>query len=251
MSKNMLEKDQYYWYHCIDLGDGIMTDGDYDMRDFLSHYHLPERLSGHTVLDAGRASGFFSFEFERRGAKVTATDIESYLDWDFVGGAPERDKRALEIQDEKAFSRREIWGAFLFAKEILNSKVNDKFLNVYDIEPAAFNGEQFDFVFAGSITSHLRDPIRALEKLYSVTKKKLIISVPSIGIGDYEQVPSMSLVGTVDSDRRSWWVMNALCMEEMLRCAGFKTITKVSEFDLIGKKNSELHIPHIVFHAEP
>lgn len=245
------EANKYYWYHCIDLGNGVISDGDYDMSQFISHYKLPENLSGSSVLDVGRASGFFSFEFERRGADVTATDIESYLDWDFVGGKPEREKRKAGILDEKSFSSREIWGAFLYAKEKLKSKVNAKFVNVYDIEPEVFGGKSFDYVFAGSITSHLRDPVLALEKLYSVTKKKLIISVPTIGIGSYEKVPTMCLVGTVDSDRRSWWVMNEYCIEEMLRCAGFSTIDVVGAFDLVGQKDSKLKIPHIVVHAEP
>src|SRR5262245_59022582 len=65
----------FYWYHCIDLGNGIVTDGDYDMTQYLAHYGFPDDLHGKRVLDVGRASGFFSFEFERRGADVTATEI--------------------------------------------------------------------------------------------------------------------------------------------------------------------------------
>jgi len=252
MNQDILnEIEDYYWYHCIDLGNGVISKGDYDMDQFISKYELPQNLSGLTVLDVGRASGYFSFEFERRGAEVTATDIESFLDWDFVGGDVERAKREKEISDEKKFSSREIWGAFLFATKVLDSKVTARFINVYDIEPDAFGGKLFDYVFAGSITSHLRDPVLALEKLYSVTKRKLIISVPTIGIGTYEKVPTMCLVGTVDSDRRSWWVMNPSCVEEMLRCAGFKAITQVSEFVLTGRNNSNLKIPHVIFHAEP
>lgn len=37
------------------------------------------------------------FKIERRGAEVTATDIKSYLEWDFVGGEREREKRNDEI----------------------------------------------------------------------------------------------------------------------------------------------------------
>ena len=40
------------------------------------------------------------------------------------------------------------------------------------------------------------------------------------------------LVGTIDSDRRSWWVMNGMCLIEVLRCAGFKQVRIVSQFHL-------------------
>src|SRR4051812_33368202 len=31
----------YHWYHCIDLGNGVITDGDYDMREYLDAYQFP------------------------------------------------------------------------------------------------------------------------------------------------------------------------------------------------------------------
>ncbi len=85
----------FCWYHCIDLGDGVMAEGDYDMQRYLPAYRFPEDLRGKRVLDVGRASGFFSFEFERRGADVTATELDSFFDWDFVGGEPERQRGTL------------------------------------------------------------------------------------------------------------------------------------------------------------
>jgi tRNA (mo5U34)-methyltransferase len=63
------------WYHTIDLGQGIITPGSYDHRSYLQFYGLPEDLAGKTALDIGAGSGFFAFEMERRGAKVTATDL--------------------------------------------------------------------------------------------------------------------------------------------------------------------------------
>src|SRR5436190_3212468 len=66
-----------FWWHSIDLGQGIVTDG------FKSAKHLQREveafrfpdLNGKTVLDIGAYDGFFSFEAERRGAKrVVALD---------------------------------------------------------------------------------------------------------------------------------------------------------------------------------
>src|SRR4051794_14553803 len=60
----------YFWYHTIDLGNGLLTPGTYDFREGLAGYGFEENLQGWKVLDIGPATGFFSFEFERRGADV-------------------------------------------------------------------------------------------------------------------------------------------------------------------------------------
>jgi SAM-dependent methyltransferase len=109
------QASKYYWYHSVDLGNGVIIDGDYDIREVLLHYGFPERMDGMDVLDVGRGSGFFAFEFERRGAAVTATDICSFLDWDFVGGDEQREARRKAIGDEQGFAVEHITGAFEFA----------------------------------------------------------------------------------------------------------------------------------------
>jgi hypothetical protein len=48
------------WYHTVDLGDGIVTPGQYDHRPILGHYGLPDDLTGKSALDIGPAHGFFS-----------------------------------------------------------------------------------------------------------------------------------------------------------------------------------------------
>jgi len=82
----LAEASQFYWYHCVELAPGVLTDGDYDLAPIWPAYGFPEDMSGMNVLDVGRGSGYFAFEFEGRGAKVVATDIGSLDDWDWVGG---------------------------------------------------------------------------------------------------------------------------------------------------------------------
>src|SRR5437016_1143518 len=36
------ELRDYYWYHTIDLGQGLVTPGDYDYRNLLSTYRFPD-----------------------------------------------------------------------------------------------------------------------------------------------------------------------------------------------------------------
>lgn len=244
------EMSRYYWYHCVDLGGGVVTDGDYDLKPLLPRYGFAARMDGMRVLDVGRASGFFSFEFESRGAAVTATEIPSYLDWDFVGGEIWRDKRRAEIGDEEAFNRREIYGAFEFAHRVRGSRVKGVWSTAYQLDPQALGGK-FDLVFAGSISSHVRDPILAMEKLYGVTGGECVLAAPVFDIPAVAQLPMLALVGTADSDRRSWWMMNEQGLTEMLRCANFRDIEVISHFSIANRRVAGLVVPHIVVRARP
>lgn len=240
----------FYWYHSVSLGNGVITSGDYDMNEYLHHYHFPVDMRGLSVLDVGRASGFFSFFFEERGASVTATEIRSFMDWDFVGGDIEKKKRASNIRDMDAYTRRYITGAFDFAHAARNSNVTSKIASIYDVRPETVGGP-FDIVFAGSVTSHLRDPILGLERLRSVIAPDglCVVSAPFIDI--QPDLPVAAMVGTADEDHRSWWVVNAKCLTEMLHSAGFSKVEMVGFFNLkmtrdTGRPNN---FPHIVAHA--
>jgi hypothetical protein len=64
------EATKLNFYHSLELGDGWETVGDFDIRPQIYRYGFPESMQDMTVLDVGQGSGYFSFEFERRGAKV-------------------------------------------------------------------------------------------------------------------------------------------------------------------------------------
>jgi tRNA (mo5U34)-methyltransferase len=241
---------RHYWYHCVEVAPGVVTDGDYDMTTVVDRYGFPERMDGLDVLDVGRASGFFAFEFERRGARVTATDIASLEDWDWVGGEDAGRRRLAEHGVDAVASVDKVSGAFHFAKAARGSGVEEKTIGVYDLAPSAFGDRMFDLVFAGSIASHLRDPILAFERLRSVTRGTCIVAAPSFEIRAVADLAMLSLVGTADEDRRSWWVMNARGLVETLRCAGFGAVEIVSGFTL-RHRHLPLRVEHLVAHARP
>ncbi|MDN8617019.1 class I SAM-dependent methyltransferase [Variovorax ginsengisoli] len=240
----------FYWYHCVDLGNGQITDGDYAMAQYLPHYHFPDDMTGMKVLDVGRASGYFAFEFEDRGADVTATELRSINDWDFVGGEEGRKASMAKYLEHPDFEDYFIKGAFNYAHSVRKSKVKKVAASVYDLSPALFGGQKFDLVFAGSITSHLKSPIVALEKLFSVTADTgtCIVSAPFLDVVEMRELPFMAMVGRSDPDLRSWWVLNAKGLSELLYAAGFKVVRVLSHFNLEHLKEPSV-FPHIVAHA--
>ena len=49
--------ENYYWYHTVDLGNGLITPGMYDYRETIASFDFPADMRGMTVLDVGSATG--------------------------------------------------------------------------------------------------------------------------------------------------------------------------------------------------
>src|SRR5438477_11725935 len=96
------------WFHCIDLGDGLVTKSKSAIGEPVEHPRptwgkvkvcLPDDLTGKTVLDVGCNAGFYSIEMKRRGAaRVLGLDSQRDLikQAEFV-----RDVLGLEIDYER------------------------------------------------------------------------------------------------------------------------------------------------------
>ena len=152
-----LERNPELWYHTIELAPGIATPGSIDLRE-ASKRVLPERMEGMRALDVATFDGFWAFEMERRGAQVVAIDLEQIEQAEF----PPPHREALE--QEAAAQEFELGHGFRVAAEALSSEVRRIPHNVYELGPEVVGGE-VEFAFCGALLLHLRDPVRALERI--------------------------------------------------------------------------------------
>jgi tRNA (mo5U34)-methyltransferase len=237
---------EYYWYHCVDLGNGVVTEGDFDLRQHWPSYGFPEDMRGMRVLDVGRASGFFSFEFEKRGADVTATEVASILDWDMQGGRKAVEAFRRDVPDIQAFDRQHVTCAFHHAHRVLGSKVRPVTSTVYELSPATL-GEPFDLVFAGSITSHIKNPVGAMERLLEVTGNSLVLAAPS---GPHLLSRTMYFHAVYEGDRRNWWSISDDALTSLLVAAGFSRAEVMGHMTISGgPRIPQLRVPHTIVHA--
>jgi tRNA (mo5U34)-methyltransferase len=127
------------WYHSFAFPDGSEVEGvqsvEYQHERF-NRFPLPSSLEGKTVLDIGAWDGWFSFEAERRGARVTAVDC-------------------VDIPN------------FRLAHKKLGSSVDYRILTLYDLPSAGL--ARFDVVFFLGVLYHLKHPLRALDIVCSLT----------------------------------------------------------------------------------
>lgn len=193
------------WFHTTALGNGIITPGKDDTPCKLKTLAMPEDLGGLSVLDIGAWDGFYSFEAERRGAsRVLATDH-------FCWGGPG-------------------WGTkagFDLAKKVLHSKVEELKIDVPDISPARVG--TFDLVLFLGVLYHLQNPLSALERVFSVTKGRLILE--TLLDMTWEKRPVMVFYPNdeLNRDPTNWWGPNAPAVEAMLKSVGFRRVEEVAE----------------------
>ncbi|HEY1189837.1 MAG TPA: hypothetical protein VGE74_19465 [Gemmata sp.] len=231
--------DDYYWYHTVDLGNGLVTPGDYDFRDQVSAFGSPADMTGMRVLDVGSATGFFAFEFERRGAQVTSVELPSLAAWDMVGAERADVLRRLQVAHraatpEEAYTKH-LDGPFRFCHERLRSRVARCYSSVYDLTRAKLGGEPFDLVYAGDILMHLFSPFLALDVLSGLTRGSLFltIEVPFPGPADQAWI---AFRGHLSDDGRTWWMPSRECATQMLHRLGFGSVAVAGSYSGIARR---------------
>lgn len=204
-----------FWYHTIDIAPGVTTPGWFDLRPVVDVMPWPE-VRGKRCLDIGTFDGYLAFEMERRGAdEVVAIDVEDHLLWDWPP-----DYRSPDLERDPGFSGPPKGAGFRLAAELMGSAVKYRQLSIYDLDPSDIG--VFDVVMCGSLLLHLRDPIRALEAVRTVTKGvflsseqiELWLSIVSRG------KPLYKLNGSGGDCQ--WWLSNAAGHKRMLFAAGFE-----------------------------
>jgi len=203
-------------YHQIDLGDGLIIKGEYDLSKVLHHYNLPADLSGKTVLDIGTAAGFFALECTKRGADVTAIDLWPPYTLNEL-------KRALGIE-------------FKYVQK-----------SIYDLD-ACFG--KFDLVICGSLLLHLRDIFGAIQKIREVCTGEAIISTAASNYPQCAEVACCEFIGAHNGEW-AYWGVNAAGLGKMLLVSGFSSVSEPRYFTLRSEPGwHDYAVPHIVMSAK-
>lgn len=220
------------WYHAIEVAPGLVTPGLYDMRPFLEVYQFPSDLSSKSVLDVGASNGFFTFQFEKLGAKhLVATNLGSYLDHDYPQWYKDALTRSRTREELAAATWHESTGGFEVARECLGSKAQHVMSRIYDL-PGVVSG-QFDFVFCGSVLVHLRDPSAALEAIREVMVPGGTAVIATC-IDTTRPDTSYALFNG-KPEEVSWWVFSPEGLMRTCRMSGFRSITWVDSFVVASK----------------
>jgi len=202
------------WFHNLDL-NGIPTAPEHFLGDFprvkwkQMAAHIPQDLSGATVLDIGCNAGFYCLEFKKRGAsRVLGVDV-----------------------DERYLNQAR------FASGVLGLDVEFANCSAYDVDQLP---GQFDYVLFMGVFYHLRYPLYALDKIIKKVRGRLVFQTMIRGSmmspqlrEDYHfwnkevfaspDFPCMYFIEKkYAGDPTNWWIPNHGAMEAMLRSSGLE-----------------------------
>jgi len=193
-AEQLKEMNAIRWWHCIELEPGLFTPGEckHGNGEFESRWGFEKDYTGKTVLDIGAWDGLFSFEAEKRGAKVTAIDVN-----EGEGGN---------------------WGrgeGFLFAKNYLNSDVVFHLRNIQN--DLLF--DKRDIVFFFGVLYHLEEPIKALRNVYELCNEYAIIetAISQVGQSVLEIIPGK------ENDPTNLFYPSIAGMIDLCKIVGFES----------------------------
>lgn len=204
------------WFHNLHLPDGVQTAPGHPLGDFPTVKwrqiapFIAADLSGWHVLDVGCNAGFYSFELARRGAQITALDIDPH------------------------YLAQARWAAWEYG---LQERIEFRQGSVYELARSAV---KFDLVWFLGVLYHLRHPLLALDILRAATRRQFVLQTLTMpgeqalaapeSVGLFERGwllhpgwPCMAFIErSLENDPTNWWAPNHACVEAMVRAAGFK-----------------------------
>ena len=210
-----------HWYHSFEVLPGLVTPGKNptDARKNLERFRLPEDLTGKRALDIGALDGPYSFELERRGARVVAMDIQ---DPDHTG--------------------------FNTAKRVRRSSVEYIQGSAYDL--AKLTTGKFDLVCFFGVYYHMKHPLLAFEQIHSVLADDGLLAFEGECLLNYAEVPASSraprpeeiaaiarsdlpltlfYAATFKDDITNWFVPNLACVRQWIDASALELLSLGTE----------------------
>ena len=213
-----------FFYHAMELPGFGLVRAHWDLRGRFDDYVGGVAVAGKSVLDVGAATGFLSFEAEKRGASlVVSFDMSDASQQTFL---PFKDK--LYYRDPDRWAQQygaeiEQWkNAYWLCHRLLGSKAQVYYGNVYDL-PEELG--QFDIAIVGSVLEHLSDQISALASIAKRTRETIVVVSPLLQT-DERIARFESLASNPDADF-TWWTYSLGVYREVFGMLGF-SIAKVS-----------------------
>jgi SAM-dependent methyltransferase len=209
------------FYHKMDLPGIGTVGGSWDLRGRFDDYVAKTDLSGKTFLDVGTASGFLSFEAEKRGADVVSFDMDDKRRQHFLpyrGHPCYDDKEAYYQQLNDGY---QLWkNGYWLAHRTLGSKARLFHGDVYQL-PTELG--RFDVIIAGCIMMHLANPILALESISRVSADKIII-VDTIHPDEESRSAILQSRADDPGGHFIWWVYSLGLYREVFAMMGYDIV---------------------------
>lgn len=200
-----------WWYHSFEILPGVPTPGHCHFKPWLLAHPELSDLSGQRALDIGAWDGPYTLEMIRRGAEVTAFDIQPAT-----------------------------CSGFDAMRKVNGLATRHVCANVYNLDPTEHG--TYDLVTFFGVYYHLKNPLAAFENINGVLrdgglvliegailegaplvdkfwrdKAGLITTLTNIPVGYYVK-------DEFESEWSNWWVPNLTCLRHWVESCGFEVL---------------------------
>jgi O-methyltransferase len=194
--------------------------GEWDLRGGVDDYLGKVAFAGQRVLEIGPASGFLTFEMEKRGADVVSVEVTAEHGWDFV---PYPAQKLEEVLGPTAIVMERLKNSYWFSHAAHQSKAKVYYGDVYNL-PAALG--QFDIALMGSVLLHCRDPLRIVEQCGKMAR---LLIITDVFHPDLEGTPVCRLAPDPQNFLwHTWWHFSTQFFTQFLAVMGFTTTANLT-----------------------
>jgi len=223
--RTVTDKSVCDFYHVVELPDGSLSQGQWDLRKRADRYLGGMNFLGQTVIEIGPASGFLSFHMERRGARVTCVEPPAEQFWDLVP------RHGFDLENHK----RKFWthiervrNSFWYLHGAYRSGVRCFEADAYGLPDSLGS---FDIGVLSSILLHCSSPVRLIDSVARRVSGSLIIA--DTYQPDIDGKPVCRLLPSGRNDIvDTWWSFSSLFFTQYLAVIGFPTtrVTRHRQF---------------------
>jgi hypothetical protein len=212
--------DDCYFYHTTDIPGYGHIEGEWDLTNATDEYLGFTNFKGKRVLEVGPASGYLSFNMEKKGAAVVSLDVDDNFQFDVV---PFAGTQQQGLSDGFVGMQKKVQNGYWLTHNALKSKNQMVYGSGYKIPEALGT---FEIGLLASMLLHNANPVAIINQVARLTTDKLIIvdlfhdDIPG------NTLPTIQFYPTVENQVwHTWWRFSEQFFVEVLKVVGFKKIT--------------------------
>jgi O-methyltransferase len=218
-----------HWYHSMVLPVSGEVTGEWDLRPTVDEYLGHVDYSGKRVLEIGPASGYLTFEMERRGAEVVCVELPPGAPFDMVPFAS-IDQAALLA--EQGDSLLPLHNGFWRAHAEHRSRARVHHGDAMKLTPRLGT---FDVSIMTAVLQHLHDPVAVVTSCAARTRDTIVITDldGTAYTGRDIDAPVLELFPAPDRETPfTWWMLRPRFFEVLLGILGFGHVVTTRHDDL-------------------
>jgi SAM-dependent methyltransferase len=209
--------DECDFYHTMDIPGHGLVNGQWDLRGRTDEYLGNYNFAGKRVLEIGPASGFLTFELEKRGADVVAVDVSEERPWDFV---PYPEAMLAPVYPVRLQHMKRLKNSFWFAHQRFESQSQVWYGDVYNI-PKELG--KFDVAVMAAVLLHVKSPLLLMAEC---AKRASTLIITDVQYDDLEGKPVCRLHPTLDNQGwDTWWHLTSDIIRQFATVLGFGNLT--------------------------